>query len=305
MEASRGTPRSIRLKEFNPGLVRPTSPGDSYLEKTDGSLKRYKTVLRGDQNGFLINGNSLSGQRKKIIILGGSFVESYWAPSEQDRWVSVVERYLDSNSYNKFEVLNGGYSGATSLHMAMSIPSKHRAFFAETAGVVLFAPSNDSEVAKLAHTYWTKNRYWSPITPHDHSGDLPQNAFSAEVDTRANWSLMLNYLRSYNIPTLVASTPYRTSTWGDDKFLAKSFSSPESYEEWKTNQDKNRNLAFQVAHEYDVRSLNTLDFDWPEQGNFSYFYDRLHLNTEGQHFFGESFAKALIDTCFWEKTQTV
>lgn len=304
MEASRGASRSIRLKEFSPGLVRPTRTEDAYLAGTDGSLDQYDTVLRADNNGFLITGNFLSGQRKKIIILGDSFVESYWAPGEQDRWVSVVERYLDTNCENKFEVLNGGYSGATSLHLALSIPSKHRAFFAETAGVILFVPNNDSVVSGLEHTYWTKDEYWSPLTPFDHSGNLPSSSFPADLDARANWSLMLNYLKTYGIPTLVVSTPYRTGHWGEDKFISDSFPDEESFEGWKTSRSKAQHIAFEVAKEYGVRTMHTALFDWPERGTSPYFYDQLHLNTQGQHFFGERFARALLDMRFWEEEPT-
>lgn len=281
-------------------MVRPTTPEESYLATTDGTLETYDTVLRADNNGFLITGNDLPGERKKIIVLGDSFVESYWAPWETERWVAVAERQLEVLAPGKFHVMNGGYSGATSLHMALSVPSKLRALFEDTAGVVLFMPTNDAVVSKLQHTFWTKNKYWSPLTPFDHPGDLPDVRFDAKLDIRANWLNMLNYLKIYNIPTIVATTPVRTGKCSDDSFITKKFSNDEKYLEWKNANYSMMDDVLNLAKEFGARTLDVREFDWPEGGSYPLYYDHLHLNDKGQVYFGNKFANEIFATKFWE-----
>lgn len=300
MEASRGTPRSIRLKEFSPGLVRPTQPEPEYIAKTDGTLSLGRTVLRGDNNGFLMTGNDLSGDRKKIIILGDSFVESYWASAETARWVSVAERCMEQQFPGQFALKNAGYSGATSLHMAMQLPSKMRALFKDIAGIVLFVPTNNDAVTySLKHTYWTKNRYWSPLEPIDHSGDLPENGFDADQDTKANWSMMFHYLQLYKVPTLLFVPPYRNGVWGEEPFLTSVHRSAEDFAAWKKSRNRVIELALESAKEFEVPIIDARSYMADTSGNATFFYDQLHLNDKGHQLFGHLFSQELAKSKFW------
>ncbi|MFW0111563.1 SGNH/GDSL hydrolase family protein [Rothia sp. CCM 9416] len=300
MESERGQARTIRLKEFNPGMVRPATPEESYLLHTDGSLKKCNTVLRSDNNGFLVTGNALSGGRKKIAILGDSFVESYWASAETKRWVSVAERCLEDLAPGRFSLLNGGYSGSTSLHMALSLPAKMRVLFTDLAGVILFVPSCDTEVADLKHTYWTKDTYWSPLSPYNHPGDLPAGEFDIYQDIRANWGLMLSYLRAYDVPVVVASSPTRTALVEDDPFILDKFSNNEEFNIWSSRNQRLMRAVLDFAENQGVETIDTYKFPWPLNGSYPFFYDYLHLNDQGQSFFGRLIAEKIHGINLWK-----
>lgn len=88
--------RVIRFKEWGVWVDTTKQPKAAQLASSDGTLEDDKFRLRTNTAGFILSGNTLtnSGSLKKIITLGGSFVESLYA-HETDRFPAQLERMLN------------------------------------------------------------------------------------------------------------------------------------------------------------------------------------------------------------------
>lgn len=114
--------RVIRLKENGPLSQKSFTPSDAYRRRTDHTLGPGPFIARADSNGFLRTGNETAHDCQKIILLGGSFVESMFVP-EDVRFASILERLLSVAGHPR-RVLNGGYSGNNTLQITKSVISK-------------------------------------------------------------------------------------------------------------------------------------------------------------------------------------
>jgi hypothetical protein len=106
--------RAIRLQEFAPSSIIRYTPPDWY--SADSSLERRQYLLRTDENGFILSGPEPVNSTKNLIILGDSTVEGMFL-DEDARFCSKLETQIVETLGISVRVLNGGYSGATSLHL--------------------------------------------------------------------------------------------------------------------------------------------------------------------------------------------
>jgi hypothetical protein len=102
--------RAIKLKEFALDQDFLTNPPQSYRDARDGHPVLNDYRIRTDSAGFILSGDFRSPN--KIVGLGDSVMECMFVV-EPDRICAKIERSLE----HKSQVLNGGYSGATSLHI--------------------------------------------------------------------------------------------------------------------------------------------------------------------------------------------
>lgn len=284
------TKRSIRLKEWGLNLDTVKEINDRYLAGCDGSIMLNKVRLRTDNNGFIKTGNDIQGERGNIIFLGGSFVEAIFA-EEKKRWPSVIERELESQSPGKYQILNGGYSGASSLHLLNLLTTKIRPFLPTASAVALCVSLTDAKIARQKHTLWAQDPYIDPMTPTSAGVDFPNEKFNITEDRVILWELMLRFLQHYDIPVIVIGSPYRRSTWDSDKYLHSQFSQKIVHKNMLNIYDRVVDETLNVARQLDVPTIDARYTGWGEAPNSQYFYDMLHLNEQGHEFFG----RALMD----------
>ncbi len=108
--------RAVRLKEFPPSSVIHNTPPDWYLLAKDSTLVNREYVIRTDQNGFILSGPNVKSAEIQVIVLGDSVVEGMYV-DEGARMCSCLESSLSGAVGTPIQVLNGGYSGATTLHL--------------------------------------------------------------------------------------------------------------------------------------------------------------------------------------------
>jgi lysophospholipase L1-like esterase len=150
----RGLERSIILREINPKYEAILSPSREYLQNTD-SLEQKGYLIRGDEKGFIENGNHYkfsSKNLKTVIFFGGSTTEQLFVP-EKFRWQSILERNLNrTDNTHSYRILNGGVSGNHSVHSILNFITKGLPLSPDY--VVLMHNVNDLGLLRLTGSYW-------------------------------------------------------------------------------------------------------------------------------------------------------
>jgi len=148
---TKGTDRSIVLREINPNQSASIRPNNNYMKDVE-NLEQTNYEINIDENGFIDNGNpKVLDPEIKVLFLGGSTTETLFVP-EKNRFPSVIERNLRSELTKTVNVFNGGVSGNHSMHsvfvlLAKGIPLKPN--FA-----VLMHNINDFALLSKTETYW-------------------------------------------------------------------------------------------------------------------------------------------------------
>ena len=270
--------RYIRLKEW--GLSQDTfkTPQDSYLEHTDGSLSCEPYHLQTDSAGFIRTGNTIPNpeSKRKIVMLGGSFVESLFS-RETLRFPSQVEKILNEDGH-PFQVLNGGYSGATLLHVYNIVLNKVIPLFRDTERVLLFTSMSDNRPQIDADSYWIKHKMHSPIV-HDRA----TTSYGKQVpaNTEPQFALLRSLIalcNEFGQEPIVVLSPFRYAPLGADSFLTDLFRTEESLSKYRDRYNEINETAKRAAHSMNVR---TIDLAAALSGRPSLFYDTLHLNPSG------------------------
>tara|TARA_R110000796_G_scaffold252457_1_gene386866 strand:- start:20 stop:496 length:477 start_codon:yes stop_codon:yes gene_type:complete len=154
--------RVVRLKEWGCNLKTFKRPSGKQISLATSELEEKDYDLNTDVNGFITN--SLLSDRclreKDIVLLGDSYVESLFV--DEDRRMNAVIEKLAPN----VNVLNGGYSGATSLHLVNIVVNK--VIPLNPAYVVIFVPTNDQRVQFIENGYWNKDFRLSPLARISH-----------------------------------------------------------------------------------------------------------------------------------------
>lgn len=282
--------RYIRLKEW--GVLQDTSktPQEEYLKGTDGSLAPAPYRLRTDASGFIKTGNSISNSETKrnIIMLGGSFVESLFAP-ETERFPARVERLLNEDGHT-LQVLNGGYSGATLLHVYNIVLNKLVPLFKQTERILLFTSMSDNRPQIDADSYWIKHKMHSPIVSEDNPASYgPQ----VPANTQPQYALLRSLVglcQEFNQEPVVVLSPFRYAEPWQDEFLAKRFDSVEKLEKYYSRYNEINDTARRAAVSMEVPCI---DLAGTIEGDPRLFYDTLHLNLRGHKIVSEVLATEL------------
>ena len=251
--------RTIRLKEVRQNVDDFLSPTESYRDRCDESLPVGPFRRRGTPDGFLATGGDRLNAEKKLILLGGSFVESMYIP-EEARFAAVIERALPVD----WRVCNGEYSGMTTLHLLLGLASKIPPMLTTGSKVIIFIGMSDLFALSQPGRYWDAHPMVTPIQPAPDSE--VQAPLSIEPALRGVVRATFATAEALGMDFGVVASPYR-----DVGAPADNAESPEAI----------RRLIQAVAQEEAVRMavpfLNSQDHVEPAD-----FYDRMHLNEAGQ-----------------------
>ena len=272
--------RVIRLKEWGCNKKTTKKPAENQILNATRALEAKDYALNTDSNGFIINGarNNEEVRDKKLVLLGDSFVESLFV-DEDKRINAIIESRFDNCN-----VLNGGYSGATSLHLLNVINNKVIPLNPDF--VVFFVPTNDQRIKAVENGYWNKDQRLSSFI---HSGkclelvdNYPETTFSSSVEKMLE---VIHFtLGIYGIKHCFATTPHRQKLVEDDEWFKLKSLNLKSYSV-KVSQRKQVNSvcrAFCLE-----KKIALIDLE-AELSDFNhYFYDDLHLTNQSSPIVGD------------------
>lgn len=150
--------RAIRLKEFEPNSRIVNTPPDWYIAARDPSLPQKEYEIVTDENGFIVPAQRRPG--RKIIVLGDSVVEGMFLDPDR-RFCSVLNDVLGQHFGDEVEVLNGGYSGATILHLLNVFINK--VIPLSPLAVVIMTGIVDVDTAKKRLSFWNNDCWLEPL----------------------------------------------------------------------------------------------------------------------------------------------
>ena len=282
--------RYIRLKEWpcSQNLVK--TPTKDYIRKTEGLIGQQYS-LNTCRNGFALSkavsyGGGYTSIDEKWVFLGASFIESLFVENGK-RFQDFLEQYLKANSRKDVCILNGGYSGATSLHSLNSLINKvlplkpTKVFFNVCA-------HNDANALKMSHTYWTEDNLKSPIVPT--KTNEPRIATISDLHLM-DLNLILNLVKSAVLESgselYIGTIPYRKD-YENDPFLQERYKARNAFE--YANEARHKVNEF-VRLWCKRNSVNIVDLESELVPFDEYSYDELHLNESGS----EKLARILFE----------
>lgn len=274
--------RTLRFKEIAPGADGEVSPADIHFAISDGSMPPGPFRRRGTSDGFLDTGNDRPDATRNLVLLGDSFVESMFAP-EQQRFASQVERALPP----QWRVLNGGYSGMTSLHVLAQLAAKVVPLAASPHRLVYFVPMSDGKAIAEQGLYWSTSTTVSPIGPASSNAPAWDRRTAAVRAIRS----VLAAARAFELPLSVVASPYRAGDFATDGALRALYKEdPRRYGRARWAFDLLQEVAREecAAHGIPFLDAQAVVPD-PEL-----FYDQLHLNPRGQDAFARPFAQWIL-----------
>lgn len=200
---SKGTARSINLREFNPNQHAVVRPSDYYMLGVE-NLDQIDYVMDLDENGFISTGNPKSDNPEiKILFLGGSTTETMYVPEKQ-RFPSIVERTLREKLNKNVDVLNSGVSGNNSMHSLLILLSKGIPL--KPSYAVLMHNHNDFAVLYKTESYWIAPSGRSLIIDHNSHFESASMSISYRL-LKAMKDFFMPNLYSYLGPRLFALKP--------------------------------------------------------------------------------------------------
>lgn len=293
--------RAIRLKEWGVQVDNTKAPNDEYIRNSDDSLSPGPFTLRTDSNGYILTGNSITkpGARRKLVTLGGSFVEGLFV-DEKERFQSVAERLLDSSG-EFLQIWNAGYSGSTALHVFNLLINKVMRAKAYIDCVLIFTSMSDSASTRRRQSYWTPDIRYAPILDPRNRNGWPDERMATFEDTEAMFSSMIATCNAFGVPVKIVLSPHRRSHWANDKYLSIAFKSQDQYVRQQSIWAGINSAAERAAIGLGADVLEG-DRALPND-NHQFFYDTLHLNAAGHQLFGDWLAsevKSPGSTRNWE-----
>ncbi len=201
---SKGTDRSIVLRELNPNQLASIRPNNNYMKDVE-NLSQIDYKVNVDENGFISTGNGLEFNPEiKILFLGGSTTETLYVP-EKNRFPSVVERSLRSHLTQTLNVYNGGVSGNHSMHSIFALLAKGIPL--EPNYVVLMHNMNDFALLSKTESYWIAPKGRAILIENNDANfstieDSSRNIFFNLIKTAKN--ILVPNLYTYLRPRLFA-----------------------------------------------------------------------------------------------------
>lgn len=142
-----GLDRSIKLREYNPGLT----------VKEFGDNKNFEI----DVNGFIQPSRVHDNPDGEIVFLGGSTTACLTVPP-LNRFPYKVGRLLEQDSSHKINTYNGGVHGNATLHTTNILINKIIPM--KPTMVVMMHNINDLAILIHEESYWNNNKYRSNIS---------------------------------------------------------------------------------------------------------------------------------------------
>lgn len=268
--------RTVRLKETPPGVQKPLTPSDAYREACDSTLGQGPFMQRGTVHGFLDTGNERSKAYRNLVMLGGSFVESMFV-DELHRFPSIVERALPQD----WCVLNGGYSGMTTLHMLAILSAKIPTVMTPGSKLILFIGQSDSNAMATDGSYWSDTKTLAPISPHPVA---PFSPWGPKESVKRTIDALLSTAEAFGFEYGVVASPFRDSDFSNDQVLRKLYR--RQRRRYESAVERRRFVQEVAKRAANARGRPFLDGQAVVEQH--HFYDAMHLNAAGQPVFASA-----------------
>lgn len=274
---SDGLKRHIRFKEWGPYTDKRITPKPEYLQGSDGTLEAAAFRVRTDAEGFLQSGNDLAspGSLRKIVTLGGSFVESLFV-HEQQRFPSILERKLQVTE-PRFQCWNGGYSGSTLLHSFNIFMNKVIPQTAYVERVLIFTAMSDLRTLTRKRAYWARDKTHAPVL-EERNGSVPADRDPSTEQMEPLLRTFIAAARNFGQEPIIIGSPFRAGAYEDDPFMQRIHGSREVYESSQAQMRMINRAARNVAL---AEGVKFVDAEAALHGRFDLFYDTMHLNAGG------------------------
>jgi len=271
--------RTIRLKEHAPSSSGEWLAAPEYLALTDGSIGPGPYPWATDEHGFLLGGAAHDPGRRTVYCLGDSFVESSFSAPEE-RFVARASRLVDAN------LVNAGYSGTTTLQLAIALLAKIAGVARRGDVVVAFAPKSDVSALLTPGGYWTGNRTYTPIQP----GAECARPVSRD-DERALLECVAAFARGVGLDLVIATSAHRSCDFSTEGWIRDVYRRDrERFERFERMKAQIDDVARETAADLGVPCF---DLHRELGGDPALFYDQLHFNAAGQRRGAEALARFL------------
>lgn len=208
-----------------------------------------------------------------VIVLGDSVVECMYLDPD-DRFCAKLETILRGEHGLDVAVRNGGYSGATTLHMLNVFLNKVIPLKPEL--VILMTGMIDADVVSLPASFWSQDCWPEPfveLSEKDAWCDDSRPRAASSADRRRLLDLFSAAARAFGIELWFATIPHRH---GDEVDPAK------------TQARLSTNEVTRAAARAGAQTLCDLEVELAERSDI--FQDDFHLNRGGS----EAVARSLI-----------
>jgi len=278
--------RAIRLKEFTSSSVIRHTPPDWYIQSKDPTLENKECLIRTDEHGFILSGPSPVSSTIRLVVLGDSVVEGMFV-DENARFCSRLEALLSNLCDSPVQVLNSGYSGATSLHLYNVFVNK--VIPLRPAAVILMSGIVDADVALRKAAYWSNDCWLEPIVDLDTNNTSRDNELRSSPDYSSREKILTMFQVAsslFDIPVWYATIPYRQTFEGE--YVQKAFSNRSAFDaevaSYRLVNASTRKFALD-------RGLSLFDLEFKLMDMDNIYYDMFHHNSAG----GEIVAKSLLE----------
>jgi hypothetical protein len=285
--------RAIRLKEYPPTSVIGNIPPDWYLQAKDSTLEKGEYIIRTDHNGFILAGEHYISSDIQIVVLGDSIVEAMYV-AEHSRMCSCLETSLTDAIGLPVQILNGGYSGATSLHLLNVFLNKVVPL--KPAAVILMTSVLDADVAVRKGDYWNTDCWLEPLLDIDHHNTTRDNEFRSVSDFSSRPRLLSLFQTAgalFDIPVWFATAPHRQLFQGE--YVEKTFKNRSDFDA----EVAQRRAVNAITRQFALENKAVLfDLEVSMIDMCDIYYDMFHHNARGgpvaaKHFIEAGLARAL------------
>lgn len=262
--------RTIRLKETRRHRASWLTPSPEYRSLCDDTLDPGPFLTRGTSHGFLETGNPRPDATMNLLMFGGSFVESNYC-HEHERFASRVERDLP----RRWRVLNGGYSGMSTLHLSSLLLAKAPMHLPPGSAVVIFIGQSDLEVMGQEGSYWSTKARVTPVQPAPERTEVPwdnMTALTRMIDAA------LSIADSLGLRYGVVASPFREADFSTDPVLRAQHGRDRA--RYRDSYKIRRRIVTATGEAAKAHSAPFLNAHEVMQAGD--FYDIMHLNAGGQ-----------------------
>lgn len=239
--------------------------------------------MRTDDQGFIRTGNDVDVEFPEIFVVGDSFTESLFA-SENVRFASQFERGVLKAGF-QYRVLNGGYSGMTTLHMLGVLTTKLPLLVKRPSKILLVIGQSDVNALSSPGLYWEQSKTVTPFAAPTMDANETLHDWRAAFVQMVTTVVTFAKLQGYDFA--ITAGLYRNGDLRIDRVLQRTFRN--NREAYEAETEKRRFIlrtVREIAREHRIPLFDASEeiLKRPE-----YFYDLLHLNHHGQ----EAYARAL------------